>query len=259
MSDTQIFKRLNALLSEGKEAVLCTITYKKGSGPRDPGAKMLISPDGKTAGTIGGGGIERQLIEKALEIMRIGVPKEISFALGVPARKGVIQVNSKCGGEVRIFMDLIRPEPRLIILGSGLIAQAVARYAKYCSFEVIIVDDAETAKKENFKDIPILNDKYPDSLNNLDIKPSDYVAILHGETEFEMAGLRYAVEQNPAYIGLLGSTNKRKSHVNQLLKESFKVELVEKIKGPIGIDIKAETPEEIGVSIIAELIQCKYS
>jgi xanthine dehydrogenase accessory factor len=259
MSDYQIFKRLNSFLSEGKMVVLCTITGKKGSGPREPGAKMLIGPHGETFGTIGGGDMERQLIEKALEVMRNRIPKGLSFSLGLPMREGVIPVNSKCCGGVKVFMDLIKPEPRLIIFGSGLIAQAVARYAKDCSFEVIIVDDAKTAKKENFKDILILNGKYPESLNNLDIKPSDCIAILHGETKFEIAGLRFAVEQNPAYIGLLGSTNKRKSHVNQLLKEGFTVEVVEKIKGPIGIDIKAKTPEEIGVSIIAELIQLKNS
>jgi xanthine dehydrogenase accessory factor len=259
MSDYQIYKRLNSFLLEGKVVVLCTITGKIGSGPREPGAKMLISPDGETFGTIGGGDMERRLIEKALEVIRNGIPKELSFSLGSPMREGVIQVNSKCGGEVKVFMDLIKPEPRLIILGSGLIAQAVARYAKDCSFEVIVIDDAKTARKENFKDILLFKDKYPDSLKNLDIKPSDYLAILHGETEFEIAGLRFAVEQNPAYIGLLGSKNKRKSLVNQLLKEGFKVEEVEKIKGPIGINIKAKTPEEIGVSIIAELIQLKNS
>jgi xanthine dehydrogenase accessory factor len=169
----------------------------------------------------------------------------------------MIPVNSKCGGEVKLFMDLIKPDPRLIILGSGLIAQAVARYAKDCGFTVIVVDDAKTATAENFPDIILVNSKYPESLRSIDIRTSDYVAMLHGETEFEINGLRYAVVANPAYIGVLGSRNKRREHIKQLKSEGYSDEIVDRIKGPIGLEIDAETPEEIAVSIVAELIQRK--
>jgi xanthine dehydrogenase accessory factor len=175
--------------------------------------------------------------------------------MGVPAREGMIPVDSKCGGEVKIFMDPINPDPRLVIMGSGLIAQAVAKYAIDCGFTVIVVDDAATATKENFPDASVINTKYPESLSNVKIRPSDYIAMLHGETSFELNGLRYAVKANPAYIGLLGSRNKRKEHVNQLKAEGF--ENSEKIKGPIGLEIEAETPEEIAISVVAELIQQK--
>ena len=103
----------------------------------------------------------------------------------------------------------------------------------------------------------MVNSKYPDSLKKVQIRPSDYVAMLHGETDFEIDGLRYALEANPAYIGLLGSGNKRREHVKQLKAEGLDTDAVEKIKGPIGIDIEAETPEEIAISIVAELIQKK--
>jgi xanthine dehydrogenase accessory factor len=169
----------------------------------------------------------------------------------------MIQVDSKCGGEVKIFMDIIKPDPRLIIMGSGSIAQAVARYANDCGFEVSIVDDAKTASQENFPGMIVINDLYPESLKKVEIKPSDYVAMLHGETNFELDGLRYAVNKNPAYIGLLGSKNKLKEHKNQLNAEGLNADLVSSIKGPIGLDINAETPEEIGISIVAELIQKK--
>ncbi|MCW4050440.1 MAG: XdhC family protein [Candidatus Bathyarchaeota archaeon] len=248
---------MSETLAQGKVAVLCTLIWKEGSGPREPGAKMLITQEGKATGTIGGGGMERLLINKALEVIEDGRPRTYHFAMGVPAREGMIPVDSKCGGEVKIFMDLVKPDPRLVIMGSGWIAQAVARYAKECNFEVIVIDDAETAKQEHFPDMTVINDKYPESLKQVEIRPSDYVAMLHGETSFELAGLRYAVNANPAYIGLLGSGNKAKEHKKQLKKEGYDSENVDAIKGPIGLDISAETPEEIGVSIVAELIQQK--
>lgn len=258
MSEQEIAQRLVKALDKGESAVLCSLIYKAGSGPRDPGAKMLVTMDGKATGTIGGGGMERLLISKAFEVMEKGKPETYHFAMGVPAREGMIPVDSKCGGEVKIFMDPVKPDPRLIIMGSGWIAQAVARYATECNFEVIVVDDAASARADWFPErTRIVKDKYPESLKQVEIRKSDYVAMLHGETGFELAGLRHAVKAEPAYIGLLGSGNKRKEHVKQLKKEGFSEEIVERIKGPIGHDISAETPEEIGVSIVAELIQKK--
>jgi len=258
LSEQEIVKRLNEALNKGEPAVLCSLIFKEGSGPRDPGAKMLVTADGKATGTIGGGGMERLLIGKALEVMERGKPKTFHFAMGIPAREGMIPVNSKCGGEVKIYMDPIKPDPRLVIMGSGWIAQAVARYATECNFEIIVVDDAESARADWFPDgATIINDKYPESLEQVDIRQSDYVAMLHGETGFELAGLRHAVKAKPAYIGLLGSGNKRKEHVKQMKSEGFDADAVETIKGPIGHDISAETPEEIGISIVAELIQKK--
>lgn len=219
---------------------------------------MLVTADGKATGTIGGGGMERLLVGKAMGVMEDGKPETYHFAMGIPAREGMIPVDSKCGGEVKIFMDPIKPDPRLVIMGSGWIAQAVARYAKECNFDIIIVDDAESARADWFPEgTVIISDKYPASLEKVEIRGSDYVAMLHGETGFEIAGLRYAVKANPAYIGLLGSGNKRKEHVKQLKSEGLDAEIVETIKGPIGLDISAETPEEIGVSIVAELINTK--
>jgi len=218
---------------------------------------MLVTSNGEAIGTIGGGGMERLLVSRALEVMKEGKPRSYHFAMGIPAREGMIPVDSKCGGEVKIFMDPITPDPRLVIMGSGLIAQAVARYAKDCGFTVIVVDDADTAKAENFPEMTLIDSKYPESLKKVDIRPSDYVAMLHGETGFEINGLRYAVQAKPAFIGLLGSRNKRREHVKQLKAEGLDEAVVEKIKGPIGLEIDAETPEEIAISIVAELIQQK--
>jgi xanthine dehydrogenase accessory factor len=257
MSDPEIFRQANEFLAKGQSVVLCTLTFKEGSGPREPGSKMLITPDGKSLGTIGGGGMERLIVTQALEALTEGKPRTLHFAMGIPPREGMIAIDSKCGGEVKIFMDIVRPDPRLIIMGSGWIAQATARYAKDCGFEVIVVDDAESAKQEYFPGMTVVNSKYPESLAGLEIRSSDYVAVLHGETQFELAALRHAVKAKPAYIGLLGSSNKAKKHKEQLKSEGFDAKVLDVLYAPIGLDINAETPAEIGVSIIAEMIKLK--
>jgi xanthine dehydrogenase accessory factor len=257
LSDPEIFARLKEELDAGRPCVLCIITHKEGHGPRDPGSKMLVTSGGETVGTIGGGGMERLLVDEALAALREGKPRSLHFAMGVPAREGMIPVNSKCGGEVKIFMDVVKPDPSLVVMGSGLIAQAAASMAAECGFKVTVVDDAETATESNFPGMSLVNGPYPGSLRGVRIRPSDYVVMLHGETEFELAGLRHAVKAKPAFIGLLGSSNKAREHKKQLREEGLDASTVDAIRGPIGLKIGAETPWEIGVSIVAELIKVR--
>ncbi len=119
MNDPRLIAQLQELLKKGKPVALCTIIGKTGSSPRDEGAKMLVDSDGNTYGTVGGGGMERRLEEEALKALAEGKPQTITFALGVKPREGAIPINSRCGGEVKIFMDIVKPDPRLIVIGSG--------------------------------------------------------------------------------------------------------------------------------------------
>ncbi len=227
MSEPEIFRRTCEFLARGQSVVLCTLIFKEGSGPREPGAKMLVTPDGKALGTIGGGGMERLIIKQALEVLMEGKPRTLHFAMGIPPREGMIAIDSKCGGEVKIFMDIVKPEPRLIIMGSGWISQATARYAKDCGFEVTVFDDATTAKQDYFPGMIVVNGKYPESLNGVEIRQSDFVAVLHGKITFELAALRHAIKAKPAYTGLLGSGNKAMKHREQLKSEGFDEKVLE--------------------------------
>jgi len=167
-------------------------------------------------------------------------------------------VDSKCGGEVRIFLDVIKPDPRLIVVGSGHIGVPVAEFAHRVGFDVIVVDDAKSSTRERFPHAKeIHSGPLEEELKRLKVMPSDFVAIVHGETDVELAALRSFLPQEPAYIGLLGSRNKEREHNKQLKSEGFPEDAVDRIKGPIGLEIGAETPEEIAVSIVAELIKAK--
>lgn len=258
MSDTEILSRLSRIFNEGKPAVLCTIVEKRGSGPRGEGAKMLVYGDGSTFGTIGGGGMERRLVKEALEAIRDGCPRTIAFTMGVEPKEDAVDVDSKCGGEVKVFLDVMKPDPRLIVVGSGHIGKPLADLANAVGFEIIVVDDALTANPERFPYAKkILSGPFEEELKKIDLKPSDFVAIVHGETPYELAALRCFLSHKPAYIGLLGSRNKAREHKGQLISEGYSKEDVEQISAPIGLDIGAETAEEIAVSIIAELIEVR--
>jgi xanthine dehydrogenase accessory factor len=219
---------------------------------------MLVDAEGNTFGTIGGGGMEQKLVEEALEALKDGRPRTLTFALGVEPVEDAVAVESKCGGEVKIFVDIATPDPRVIVVGSGHIGKPVADLAHTAGFEVIVIDDAATATPEMF---PFAREvhagPFEEELERVIVKHSDFITIIHGETDYELAALRSFLPRKPAYIGLLGSRHKTAEHKRQLLVEGFPREEIEKISAPIGLNIGAETPEEIAISIVAELIDAR--
>ena len=258
MSDPRLVGRLQELLGKGKPVALCTIVEKTGSSPRDEGAKMLVDSDGNTYGTVGGGGMERRLVEEALKALVEGKPGTITFALGVEPMEGAIPIDSRCGGEVKIFMDIVKPDPRLIVIGSGHIGMPLAHLAHEAGFETIVVDDAPTTPRERCPHAAeIHTGPFEEEIEGLETTPADYVAIVHGESWYELVSLRGLLPRKPAYVGLLGSRNKAEKISEQLVSEGLPAEDVARINSPIGIDIGAETPEEIAVSIVAELINVR--
>ncbi len=258
MNDPRLIAQLQELLKKGKPVALCTIIGKTGSSPRDEGAKMLIDSDGNTYGTVGGGGMERRLEEEALKALAEGRPQTITFALGVKPREGAIPINSRCGGEVKIFMDIMKPDPRLIVIGSGHIGMPLAHLAHEAGFETIVVDDAPTTTRERFPHATeIRSDPIEKEIEDLKTTPADYVAIVHGESWYELTSLRGLLPRKPAYVGLLGSNSKAEKISEKLISDGLPAEDVARIISPIGIESGAETPEEIAVSIVAELIKVR--
>jgi xanthine dehydrogenase accessory factor len=237
--------------------VLCTIIGKTGSSPRKEGAKMIVDPDGNTYGTIGGGEMERKLTEIAFEVLKAGKPRSVVFALGINPKECAIPIDSRCGGKVKIFLDVVKPKPRLIIIGSGHIGKPLAHFAFEVGFQTLVVDDAKTTTKARFPTAELRSGPFEKELKDLDTYSSDYVAIVHGELEYELISLKYFLRARTAYIGLLGSRHKAKEISKTLVLNGFTPKDVEKIKSPIGINIGAETPEEIAMSIVSELIKIR--
>jgi xanthine dehydrogenase accessory factor len=162
-----------------------------------------------------------------------------------------------CGGELTMLIDVIEPAPRLIVVGTGHVALPLAKLASNVGFKVVIVDDErKLASKEKFPTAEtIIAGNYAQVLGEFVFSPTDSVVIAHGEPAHDYAALKTVIEKNTAYVGLLGSPKKKEILVEKLRSEGIKEAQVKALHTPMGLDIGAQTPEEIGISILAEIIQ----
>lgn len=257
-SDVWLFEEMLRLLKERKMVALCTIIEKEGHGPRNIGAKMIISENGNTCGTIGGGYLERVLIDESLKALKEGKPTKVVFSLG-EERDGAIKTGLICGGELTIFIDVIKPKQRLIIVGAGHVGQPLAKLADIVGFSVVIVDDNEKlANKERFPMAEkIITGNFKEIMDKIEMGSHDFVVIVHGEPEHDYLALEKTIRKSPTYIGLLGSEAKVAMFVKKLKDAGVGEEKLKLLHAPVGLNINAQTPEEIAISILAEIVKEK--
>lgn len=256
-TDVEILKTLMRFLESGKKVALSTVIDKKGSGPREPGAKMIISEDGQTFGTIGGGSLETALVNESLKTIKEGKPKKAVFSLSEGGGGEAIKTGLICGGELTIFIDVIEPKQKLILIGAGHIALPLAKLADIVGFDVVVVDDnAELANKDRFPMAKeIITGDFNEILDKIEVKPRDFIVIVHGEPEHDYLALEKVIKMKPAYVGLLGSKAKAATLIKRLKEAGISEEELKPLHAPLGLDIGAQTPEEIAVSILAEIIK----
>lgn len=259
-TDVDVLEKVVCFLKNGKKVALCTVVEKRGSGPRDVGAKVVVSESGEVVGTIGGGNMERILVEEALKSLKEGKSRKIVFSLrGDVEREGVIKTGLICGGEITIFIDVIEPKPRLIIVGSGHVGYPLAKLAEILGFEIVVVDDnKKLATKERFpmaKEILVGN--FTEILDKVEVRPNDFVVIIHGEPEHDYLALKKMLGKCVRYIGLLGSKVKVAKFKERLKKEGLSEGVFKNFYAPVGLDIGAQTPEEISISILAQIIKIR--
>jgi xanthine dehydrogenase accessory factor len=258
-TDLELLSEATRLLEKGKSVALCTVVEKKGSGPRDVGAKMLVSEEGQNFGTIGGGNVERALVDESLKAIRMHKSKTVTFNLNKIEKDGTVGTGMICGGELTVLADVIEPTPRLVIVGAGHIALPLATLASTVGFKIVVVDDErKLVNKEHFPMIEsIIADDFAQVLASFDLGSNDFVVIAHGEPEHDFAALKSVIQKNVAYVGFLGSKTKARVLTERLRTEGVNEGYVKTLHSPLGLDIGAETPEEIGISILAEIIQSK--
>jgi xanthine dehydrogenase accessory factor len=162
-----------------------------------------------------------------------------------------------CGGEFTVLADVIEPVPRLVIIGAGHVAMPLAKIASEVGFKIVVVDDeCKLANKEQFSMAEkIIAGEYGQVLSDFEVSSRDFVVVAHGEPEHDYVALKKLIEKNPGYIGLVGSSKKAAVLTQRLRTEGASDEQIKMLHVPVGLDIGAETPEEIGVSILAEIIQ----
>ena len=252
MSDLQIYKEITEIINSRREAALVTVIAASFSTPRETATKMLVKPDGSITGTIGGGAVEAEVIKTAIEIIKTGKAQKHQFKLIPGESPGMI-----CGGEMEVFIEPITPTPVIYIFGAGHISKVLAKISKLLGFMVTVIDDRKDyANKERFPDADqILVDDFEKVFSKLNIDKRSYIVIVTRGHLHDERVLSKAVHTPAAYIGMIGSKSKVKTILNNLLASGVEKEVLEKVHSPIGLDIKAETPEEIAISIMAEVIK----
>lgn len=259
-SDLELLNEARRLLEKGSRLALCTVIEKKGSGPREAGTKMIVSEDGETYGTIGGGAIERALITACVNALKERKSRTITFNAAGEKNAGTAESGPMCcGGAVTVFIDILEPDIRLILIGAGHVALSVARLADIVGFRLTVIDDDCTlANKERFPMAErIATGDVVKVVSELTLGPNDFVVVAYGDHEREYIPVKSIIEKQPAYVGLLGSRSKVTTFVQRLRTEGVSEANLAVLHAPIGVAIGAETPEEIGISILAEIIQCK--
>ena len=247
----QIYQKTNELLDRQETFAVATIIDYKGSVPRRL-AKMIVTKDLKTYGTIGGGCVEGQVAEEAALMLRNG-SKGIVVKTYDLVEEEFGGVGMNCGGKIDVSIELVEPDPRLIIAGSGHLSVAIAKVAQMLDFEIFIVDPL--AQKEKFpEDCRIIPDFFENNLSNITISKNTYIVIVTRHKD-DLPTLRAALKTKAGYIGLIGSRRRVLQAFRILLNEGFTEGQLEKVNAPIGLRIGAETPDEIAVSIMAEIIQ----
>jgi xanthine dehydrogenase accessory factor len=253
-----IFSKIEELRQKNIPIALVTVVKTEGSVPREVGAKMIVQVDGTIHGTIGGSKVEALVIKEACDVIKSGRAKIVSHDLFDEKQ----DTEMICGGTMTFFIDPIDVLKRVYIFGGGHVGLQVAFFAKKVGFEYVVIDDrAEFASRERFPDASNLVVDDPGIVaKELKITDNDYVVIVTRGHKDDYSVLRGVLGKPARYIGMISSKTKRDQIFSKLRTENaVSDDLLNTVHSPIGIAIGAETPEEIAVSIVAELIKVRRS
>jgi xanthine dehydrogenase accessory factor len=250
-----IYQALSEIEKNNESAALCTVVKSEGSTPRHVGSKMLVYPDGKFIGSVGGGELENRVTKAALESLNSGSAVVLSYSMSDPSRgdPGV------CGGTVEVFVEPILPPATILVIGVGHVGKAVVHLAKWLGFRVAVSDDRpEFCTPES---VPEADAYYPVEMGklpeHLKISKQTYIIITSRGSNVDVEGLPSLLESDARYIGVIGSRRRWLTTVKTLREKGIPEEEIARVHSPMGLELNAETPEEIAVSILAEVLMVK--
>jgi xanthine dehydrogenase accessory factor len=250
-----IISTLAELIKIGRPVTLCTVVDSKGSTPRHQGSKMLVFPTGKIEGTVGGGEIENRVIAEALDAFKTGKTCILRYDMVDPA-KGDAGV---CGGQVEVYVEPYLPAPMVLIVGGGHVGKAVAHISKWLGYRVVVSDDrADLCTPDIVPEADqFLVCDMAEIPKNIEIDNQTYIILTTRGMVVDVPGLAPLLDTNAAFIGVIGSKRRWMMTRKELLEQGVPEEKLNKVHSPIGLELNAETPEEIAVSIMAELIMLR--
>lgn len=236
-----------AVLASGERGALATVVRTSGSTPQQPGARLLLRADGSSVGTVGGGAIEHAVIQ-ALEAVRKSGTTELLV------RNLAQDLGMCCGGRMEIFLEPIVGAPRLHLFGAGHVARATAPLARSLGFDVRVIDEREELNtKERFPACTLDHRDAEAVLKSVTLGDDDWVLIVTHDHQLDQRVLELCLRQQPRYLGLVGSRRKLLRITQRLLQKDPTLSF-DRLHSPVGLDLGAVGPEEIAVSIAAELV-----
>src|SRR6516165_10204032 len=248
-----IYEELVRLRKLGQKCALATIVEVRGSIPSYESAKLLVREDGSMAGTIGGGCVEAEVWTAAREVLDTEKPRRLTFNLGQDAAydNGLI-----CGGQLEVFVEPVLPVPHAFIFGAGHISKSLSKVATLAGFATVVVDNRESfANRERFPEAQDVHaEEYEEIFPRLNINETSYLIIVTRGHRDDMRVLQLAISTPARYIAMIGSKRKVLNVVRELEKEGIPRTAFERIHAPMGLDIGAISPEEIAISVTAEMI-----
>ena len=253
----EVFAAVADALDRGEPAALVTIVSTTGSTPQRVGAKMLVFGDGRMVGTIGGGCYENDAFGKAREAILHRRPQLVHYELSddFAQETGLI-----CGGQMDVYIEPIEPSPELFVVGAGHVGFHLANLAHEVGFRVHVVDDREKfANRERFPHAAeVVSEDIPAWIARAALPSHAYVVIVTRGHTNDLEALRALAPRDLRYLGLIGSRAKVARIYDELLSSAMPADVLRQVHAPIGLDIGAVTPQEIAVSILAELIAVKH-
>lgn len=247
-----LFEEIVRMRRAGQRGALATIVHTNGSIPSYESSRMLVREDGSIAGTVGGGCVEAEVWAAAKEVIREETPRKMTFNLN---HEAAYDAGLICGGTLEIFVEPILPQPKLYLFGGGHVSTALARVAHLAGFGITVVDDrASFANAERFPMAEEAITTYEEAFEKVKPNASSYLVIVTRGHKDDMRVLEWAVGTEARYIGMIGSKRKVISVYKALEKRGIPAEQFARVHAPVGLEIGALTPEEIAVSVTAELI-----
>lgn len=251
----QPYERLAQLRREGRAAALVTVIGADGSVPRHEGTKMLVFADGSSEGTVGGGAMEAEVIEIAQQALRDGRLQRRSFSFRDPEQGDV----GVCGGEMEVLVEPVQPPEKLVVVGGGHVGQAVVHLASWLGFEVVVFDD-----REAYAD-PALSPEadqhvtgpLPELTEKVQIHERTYVLLTTRGVDIDLEALPPLLDTPAAYIGVIGSRRRWETAAEALSERGVPAEKIGRVRSPMGLELNAETPEEIALSMLAEIVMLR--
>ncbi len=250
-----VFEALHAAQQNGDAVALATVISTQGSMPRHAGSKMLVCADGAVVGTVGGGAMEALVIQEGLAAISDGQTRIKTYTLNniEDGDPGI------CGGTAQIFIEPIGVMPVLLVIGGGHVGKALAELGKWSGYRVILSDDRpEFCNPEYVAGLDgYIVCKPGEITQQITINAQTYVAAVTRGLPVDVNLIPALVATKAAYIGLIGSQRRWAITVKALKEQGLSDEQLLRVHAPIGLEVQAETPKEIAVSIIAEIIMMR--